>query len=141
MAMWEKVKHESPMAMEPAGLGLVHLPHTLDTRPSRDVDVSRTVADRQAATMSVRSELRAEALERAGHRCEWPKTCELPGPLETAHIMPSQMGGNPSRDTIDNVIMLCKQHHDWYDNREVMPTRELRLLMQGFVAARYGYGD
>ncbi len=90
--------------------------------------------------MSDRSELRAQALERAGGKCEWPPTCDLPGRLEMAHIMPSALGGNPGRDRIDNVAILCKTHHDWYDNRDVMPTRELRLLMQGFIGYRYGYG-
>ena len=89
--------------------------------------------------MSVRSELRAAVVERSEGRCEWPKTCELPGRLETAHILPSQMGGNPSRDTIDNVVALCATHHDYLDGRQQMPYRELRLLMQGFVAERYGY--
>ncbi len=89
--------------------------------------------------MSDRSELRAEAMERAGNRCEWPPSCDLPGRLEMAHILPSQLGGNPSRDRIDNVWMLCKTHHDWYDNRDIMPRRELRLLAQGYLAGRYGY--
>ncbi len=34
-----------------------------------------------------------------------------------AHIMPSQMGGNPSRNMIENVWMLCKPMHDVFDAR------------------------
>ena len=66
--------------------------------------------------MSVRSLLRAQALERAGRRCEWPD-CALPGPLEMAHLAGSGMGGSKYRDTISNVTILCKTHHDWLDGR------------------------
>ena len=148
--------------------------------------------------MSRRSELRAEALERAAYACEWPQVCRLPGRLEMAHIMPSQLGGNPSRDRIENVWMLCKPMHDVYDarvswkqqkphiadlfdaftepgwlvlscvwpqcdgrpvvdktrgdlcemHRDVLAapfplvgrTREIRMLAQAYIAARYGYG-
>ena len=69
--------------------------------------------------MSIRSDMRAEALNRASHRCEWPG-CELPGPLEMAHLAGLGMGGFPHRDHIDNVAILCKTHHDWLDGR-LMP--------------------
>jgi len=63
-----------------------------------------------------RSELRTAALERASNRCEWPD-CALPGPLEMAHLAASGMGGSKYRDTISNVTILCKTHHDWLDGR------------------------
>ena len=66
--------------------------------------------------MSVRSELRAAALERDGYRCQWPG-CGLRGGgpmLEMAHLTQLSQGGP---DTLENVVMLCKTHHDWLDNR------------------------
>jgi predicted restriction endonuclease len=65
-------------------------------------------------------QLRAAAIERDGHRCRFP-TCELPltavNPLEMAHLHGKQMGGSRYRNVIDNVVMLCKHHHDWLDGR------------------------
>ena len=67
--------------------------------------------------MSVRSELRAAALERDGYRCQWPGCSESGGQrLEMAHLVQSSQGGP---DTLENVVMLCKAaHHDWLDNRQ-----------------------
>ena len=63
-----------------------------------------------------RSELRAEAMERAGGVCEFPG-CDRTD-LEMAHLKGSGMGGSKYRDTIDNVAMLCSSgvgHHQWLD--------------------------
>ena len=67
--------------------------------------------------MTRRSELRAEALERAGGVCEFP-LCDRRD-VEMAHLLGSGMGGSKYRDHIDNVAMLCKSagHHDWLDCR------------------------
>lgn len=54
------------------------------------------------------------AMERAGHRCEFP-TCHQASGLEMAHLKGSGMGGSRHRDTIDNVAMLCREHHGWLD--------------------------
>lgn len=80
--------------------------------------------------------LRAEAVARDGG-CMWPPSCDLPGRLEMAHIIPKGSGGS---DTINNVVMLCKYHHDLHDGREQRRLREYRLLLQGYVWERYGYG-
>ena len=65
-------------------------------------------------------ELREQALERAGGRCEFPD-CDLPRPrLELAHLHAKQMGGSKFRDVLDNVAILCTFHHDWLDGR-LMP--------------------
>ena len=69
--------------------------------------------------MSVRSELRAEALERAGGVCEFPGCTSTV--LEMAHLLGSQMGGSKHRDVLVNVAMLCGpfsfDHHGWLDGR------------------------
>ena len=63
--------------------------------------------------MSVKSELRAEALDRAGHNCEWPSPWHE-GRLEMAHLVQSSQGG---ADLLSNVVMLCKRCHDVLDSR------------------------
>ena len=68
--------------------------------------------------MAVSRLLREAALERADGRCEWPPGCTYTRPrLETAHIEPARMGGSPLRDTLENVVCLCRAHHDWLDGR------------------------
>jgi len=67
--------------------------------------------------MTDRSDLRAEAMERAGGRCEWDGCTYLHAKLELAHLSASGMGGSKDRDHIDNVAIYCTQHHDWLDCR------------------------
>ena len=63
------------------------------------------------------SELREEAVFRAGGRCEFPG-CEILRPkLEMAHLKGKGMGGSKFRDVIENVAILCRLHHDWLDGR------------------------
>ena len=69
--------------------------------------------------MSVRSDLRAAALERAGHQCEWPAGWHE-GPLELAHLQQLSQGGP---DTLANTMCLCRFHHDLLDNRIVYKRR------------------
>ena len=88
--------------------------------------------------MSTRSVLRAEAMERAGGRCEWPG-CNTTDWLEMAHIYPIGMGGRKTADTISNVWMLCKPDHDHFDGRSPQRQREYRNLAAAYVAAKYGY--
>ena len=75
--------------------------------------------------MSVRSELRAEALIRAGYKCEWPG-CHETRWLEMSHIIPLGSGG---KDELDGVWILCKPCHDLYDGRAPFKRRELRVLV------------
>ncbi len=91
--------------------------------------------------MSIRSELRDAAMERAGGRCEWPGCGTATdwtwlGGLEMSHIIPMGSGG---KDTIENVWMLCKYHHDMHDGRVPRKLREYRLLALAYVAVKYGY--
>ena len=88
--------------------------------------------------MSVRSDLRAVALERDGYRCAWPG-CDHSEWLEMAHIWPIGMGGRQDDDTIGNVWMLCKWHHDLFDGRSPQRQREYRALAAAYVAVSHGY--
>jgi DNA-binding helix-hairpin-helix protein with protein kinase domain len=56
-----------------------------------------------------------QAMERAGFQCEFPDCNQ--SVLQMAHLLGSQMGGSKYRDHIDNVAMLCVEHHDWLDGR------------------------
>jgi hypothetical protein len=80
--------------------------------------------------MSDRSELRAERLEIDGHQCRWPSGWHE-GRLEMAHLKQSSQGGP---DTIANVVMLCRYHHDILDNRLVKGRRtEILALLQSYL--------
>lgn len=85
--------------------------------------------------MSVRSELRAAAMERALFGCEWPPAHHPIGRLEMAHVIPLGSGG---RDEISNVWMLCKYHHDMYDGREKRSLGEQRRLVQAYLSLLRG---
>lgn len=79
--------------------------------------------------MSVRSELRAAALERDG-RCVWPSGYHE-DPLEMAHLQQLSQGGP---DTLENVVMLCRFHHGVLDNRVQNGRREATLeLLLAFL--------
>lgn len=78
-----------------------------------------------------RRQLHAVLEEWAG-ACEWPG-CEHRGPYEMAHVHGVGMGGRPSADTLENVALLCRFHHDLLDGRT---TRELRVEM-AFLLAGY----
>ncbi len=84
--------------------------------------------------MSVRSELRAEAIIRADYRCEWPD-CDEQMRLEMSHIIPLGSGG---KDELSNVWMLDKYHHDLYDGRAPFKRREMRLLVVELMELRRG---
>jgi len=86
--------------------------------------------------MSIESELRFEAIQR-DRGCVWPPSpCTLGGRLEMAHIIPKGSGGT---NTIDNVCMLCKYHHDLHDGREQRSLREYRQLLRQYIANLHGY--
>ena len=90
-------------------------------------------------TVSIRSDLRAEAMLR-DIGCRWP-TFEPAnyheGPLEMCHIVQSSQGGP---DTLENVVMLCKRHHDILDNRVAKGRRAAILdVVRGFLMFKVGY--
>ncbi len=74
--------------------------------------------------MSVRSELRAAALERSEGRCEWPGDYHERR-LELAHLVQLSQGGP---DLLDNTAILCGHHHDILDNRANLKGRRQSIM-------------
>jgi len=65
--------------------------------------------------MAISKELYEAVMERAGGRCEIP-WCVFPRPrLEVAHLKGKQAGGSKYRDVPENLIVLCRIHHDILD--------------------------
>jgi hypothetical protein len=71
------------------------------------------------------SALRADVLARDG-KCVWP-SCTYTEPLQLAHLTHRGMGGGESRNTEDNVVMLCRIHHDCLDGRTGLGTLRYEL--------------
>ena len=84
------------------------------------------------------SEMREQALKRAGNVCEWAY-CTDNKWLELAHIKGIGMGGSKSRKfDMNNVAILCKWHHDIYDGRQSSGhSKAIRDLLQGFLKREY----
>jgi hypothetical protein len=85
------------------------------------------------------SELREKALKRANYICEWPN-CNKKQWLEMAHLRAIGMGGRDRKisDDINNVCILCKEHHDIFDGRQQRNTKyEYTELLKGFLALKY----
>lgn len=80
---------------------------------------------------SALSLLRLEALERDDYSCRWPGCAyeidEYANPLQLAHLTHRGMGGSSSRNTLDNVVMLCALHHNCLDGRTGLGTLRLEL--------------
>lgn len=47
--------------------------------------------------------------------CEWPN-CRSRWHLDVAHIRARGMGGGRRKDVPDNLIILCRKHHEFYDH-------------------------
>jgi hypothetical protein len=62
--------------------------------------------------------LRIYLIERHGHRCCWPVTCTSTDSIQLAHL--SSRGAHPDlKYDINNLLLLCKYHHDILDGRVV----------------------
>ena len=89
--------------------------------------------------MSVQSDLRAERFEVDGWRCRWGD-CDHKlttyNPLELAHLEGRKMGGRDSANTVDNVVALCRFHHQILDGDLSADRKyETRRLLAAYVAA------
>ena len=90
--------------------------------------------------MSEQSDLRQLRGEVDGWKCRWG-TCELKldpyrNPLEMAHLQGRGMGGRKSANEIDNVVMLCRHHHQILDGDLSADRKfETRRLLAAYVAA------
>jgi len=77
-----------------------------------------------------------QALNRANYKCEWPLCDNFDKKLEMAHITGIGMGGRNKKNKFDieNVVILCKLHHDIYDGRTIsMAKKEYRILLQNYL--------
>ncbi len=68
-------------------------------------------------------------MERARGRCElWWCSTKRPK-LEVAHLKGKQMGGSKYRDVPENLMVLCKEHHDILDG--VVDLMKISMSMRG----------
>jgi hypothetical protein len=80
-----------------------------------------------------RSQLREELHSAQGVACGMPGCTNAW--TDTAHIRGTGMGGAPSRNTVANVVGLCRSCHDTFDGRELAGRQfMLRRLMAEVVA-------
>jgi len=80
------------------------------------------------------AEIRRQVLLESGHMCAIP-TCQWPA-TEFAHIDPySQV----KRHEANNIIALCPNHHDLYDNKKMIDRNSMRAykLKLQFLNNRY----
>jgi hypothetical protein len=76
-----------------------------------------------------RSAIDSALFSRQGPYCVIPGCPELW--TERAHIWPSGMGGRPSTYRADNLVGLCRPHHDIFDGRQLQGRQHmLRQLME-----------
>jgi hypothetical protein len=77
------------------------------------------------STASELRDLRDAALFR-DKGCVWPG-CNRDEPLEMAHLSHRGMGGRASANTLENVVTLCRSHHDCLDGRTGLGTLRYEL--------------
>ena len=71
-------------------------------------------------------EIRERAMARVHHRCEVP-ICDSPYYLEAEHIIDVRYHGKPSEaDYLENMLVLCLPHHDWWSQVKVRYMHEFR---------------
>lgn len=97
--------------------------------PSRDTrrHANRVAVRRMIMEMPV-DELRRVAWDRSYGLCQWPSCSERAE--EMAHLHHRGMGGGPSRNTLGNVLMLCKPDHDMFDGRAPWKAHKLEALIK-----------
>lgn len=80
------------------------------------------------------TEIRRQVLVEAGHACAIP-TCQYPA-TQFAHIEPFS---EVKRHDANNIIALCPNHHDQYDNKKTIDRKSMwayKLKLQ-FLNKRY----
>lgn len=66
--------------------------------------------------------------------CEWPG-CRAHGFMDPAHIRARGQGGGRRKDTFENILMLCRTHHDLYDH-QLGQSRERQASLQQIALSR-----
>ena len=79
-------------------------------------------------------EIKRQVLMESGHMCAIP-TCQWPA-TQFAHIEPYS---KCKRHEADNIIALCPNHHDLYDNKKMIDRSSMRAykLKLQFLNKRY----
>lgn len=81
--------------------------------------------------------LRLQAFDR-DQGCRWPscdRAVDYANPLEMAHLHHRGMGGSVEVNTLDEVVMLCRIHHNCLDGRTGLGIlrRELNEMLKYVV--------
>lgn len=83
---------------------------------------------------SIPAYIKRQVLIEAGHACALP-TCQYPA-TQFAHIIPYS---KIKEHKIDNIIALCPNHHDQYDNKKTIDRKSMKIYKQKlqFLNRRY----
>ncbi len=78
--------------------------------------------------------IKRQVLIEAGHSCAIP-TCQYPA-TQFAHIIPFERA---REHRVDNIIALCPNHHDQYDNKKTIDRKSIKIYKQKlqFLNKRY----
>ena len=84
------------------------------------------------------AELREACFARDEYRCKWPGDETIPfvdNPLQMAHLQHRGMGGSKEANRLENVITLCRFHHDIFDGRDGSANvkRELAVMLRAQI--------
>jgi len=92
------------------------------------------MADNAGDSRYIPADIKRLVLVEAGHCCAIP-TCQFPA-TEFAHIEPF---AKVREHTVDNIIALCPNHHDMYDNKKLIDRKSMLLYKQKlqFLNKRY----
>lgn len=80
------------------------------------------------------ADIKRQVLIEAGHCCAIP-TCQWPA-TEFAHIMPFT---EVREHRADNIIALCPNHHDQFDNKKTIDRKSMMIYKQKLQSRRRGH--
>lgn len=73
---------------------------------------------------------KANLIARAGGRCEYPQ-CQRARPLDQHHVIKRSQLKPELADKVDNLVLLCRAHHDMTDSPiPVMPIQVRWLIAE-----------
>ena len=91
-------------------------------------------AKKKRISRTIPASIRRQVLLEAGHCCAIP-TCQFPA-THFAHIVPF---GKVKEHREENIIALCPNHHDLFDNKKMIDRKSMQLYKQKlqFLNKRY----